>query len=259
MTIYQHFRPEEKPFVEKMMDWIEWVEKRGMRRLTDFLDPRQVEILRSLVNRRTGIQLHQYGGYTGAERVRGLIAPDDEPVTIEDYSLALIQIINQSNFHSLEHRDYLGAILHLGVKREKFGDLIVTRDGAQCVVGQDMAEYVKTHLHQVGRAPVTTEIRPIDEIQAPELILQEKVITVSSYRVDTVMAELVHLSRSKALTLVKNGNVKVNWRIVDSPSFEVKEGDVLSIRGFGRFHIMEDKGKSKKGNSLLKIGMQKDF
>jgi len=258
MSIYQHFRPEEKPYIDKIEEWIAVVGKRQIAKLTDFLDPRQREILQSLVNRSDGIKVVFYGGYDDAERQRALIMPFDADLSVEEYKLALLSIENLSHFHLLEHRDYLGALLHLGVIRDKFGDLIVQKQGAQLIVADEMKVFIQSNLSQVGKAPVRVTEIPLRELAPPAVAIDEKRITVSSKRLDAIIAEIIHLSRSKVLPYIKAGKVKVNWKIADIPSQEIHEGDVISVRGFGRYTILKENGLTKKGNILLTVGMRKE-
>lgn len=258
MSIFQHFRPEEKPFIEKMMEWVKLVEVRGITKLTDFLDPRQVEILDSIAHREIGIKVCFQGGYPGAERVRALIAPDYFEPSVDEYSLALIEIENRNPFSTLEHRDYLGALLHLGVVRDKFGDLLVHEDGAQLILGQEMVDYLKTHLQQVGRSNVLLTERSFDQLRIPHSSMEERTITVTSTRLDSVLSEIIRLSRAKVQPLIKSGKVKLNWKVEEAAAAEVNEGDTLSVRGYGRFKILRENGTSKKGKTIFTIGKFKE-
>lgn len=258
MSIFQHFRPEEKPFVEKMLEWVELVEVRGITRVTDFLDPRQAEILDSIANRVSGVNVCFQGGFDGAERVRAFIAPDYIEPTFDDFYIALVEIENRNPFSTLTHRDYLGALLHLGVIRDKFGDLLVNDNGAQLILEREMVDFLMTYLQQVGRSAVLLTERSFDQIQLSEVAMEERSISVSSNRLDSVLAEIIRLSRAKVQPLIKSGKVKLNWKVEDTTAAEVSVGDTLSVRGYGRFKILRENGVSKKGNTIFTIGMYKE-
>ncbi len=255
MSLYNHFRRDEQPFVDRVFEWIGQVRDRYQTRVTDFLDPRQVFITRSLVGRETDVHVGFEGGYEEAERVRAVICPEFIQPELQDFQLSLLQISAISAFDRLEHRDFLGAILSLGLKRDKFGDLIMM-DERQCqlVVAAETAEYVRVHLNRVGRSPVHVEGIDLQQIRPPQQKLEKTVITVSSPRLDAVLSDVYHLSRAKVLTPIRNGRVKVNWKVTDQPDTPLQQGDVVSFKGYGRFRITGWQGQTKKGRLILEIG-----
>ncbi len=258
MSLYQHFRPEEKPFVEKMMEWVRVVDTRGITKRTDFLDPRQQHILETLVNRTPGVRVRFYGGYSDAERVRALITHEDVEPSIEEFGVVVIEIENRNSFSTLTHRDYLGALMSLGMIRDKFGDLIVHDTGAQLILEIEMRDFLFTHLQQVGKSQVLLTEQSIEQIQLAPSILEEKVVTVTSMRLDAVLSEILRLSRAKVQVLIKSGKVKVNWKVEESAAAEITVGATLSVRGFGRYQILRKNGTSKKGKTVLVIGFHKE-
>lgn len=253
-NLLQHFKPEEFPFIEKAEGWLSLVLEKGRRKRTDFLDPRQAEILRQLTRHYGGITLLEEGGYEGAERRRFLLIPEGEDPREEDFQIAYLLIRPKGRFSPLQHRDYLGALLSLGIVRDKFGDLWVVEEGAYLVLAAEIADLVRLQLTEVGRVPVEVEGKERDEVPFRAEVLKERSITASSLRLDAVLAELLPLSRAKTADLIRGGRVKRNHRIADKTDEEVMAGDLLSVRGFGRFHILEDMGRTKKGNVLLRIG-----
>lgn len=258
MNIYQHFRPEEKPFIEKMMEWVRVVDLRRVTKRTDFLDPRQQHILESIVNRTQGVHVYFFGGYNGAERVRALIVPEYVMPSNEEFGVVVLMVENRNPFSTLSHRDYLGALMSLGMIRDKFGDVIVHESHAQLILGVEMRDYLLTHMHQVGKSQVLLTEQSLDTIDIAPPKLEEKVITVASLRLDTVLSEVLRLSRAKVQVLIKSGKVKMDWKLEESVAAEVQIGMVLSVRGFGRFQILRENGTSKKGKSVLVIGLHKD-
>lgn len=123
MDIYQHFRKDEHPFIDQILTWREQVERTYRPRLTDFLDPREQQILAMLVGTEADdLQLKQFGGGKYTERKRALIAPFYEPVTEDMFQLALLETSYPNKFVTISHRDVLGAFLSLGLKRTKLGD-----------------------------------------------------------------------------------------------------------------------------------------
>ena len=122
--IYVHFHPDEKPFVDRASEWIERAAFAHELKRTDFLDPRQADILISLANRRPEVQVKLFGGYEGAERKRAIVAPDYRMLEDEPEGIALLEVRGSTQGHlELDHGDYLGAMLGLGIKRDRVGDL----------------------------------------------------------------------------------------------------------------------------------------
>lgn len=254
-SVYEHFHPEEHSFVDQVQDWLERSQHDHQIKLTDFLDPRQAYILQSLANRTSGIQIVLSGGYAGAERSRAWIAPDYRMEEDADFEIVVLEIESiDHSFNKLGHGDFLGAILGLGVKREKIGDLHIDNEKCQVVVDQHMADFLNLELRQVGRVQVMTKISDLEQLRPSNDEWEESFISVTSPRCDAVLSQMLRVSRNKVLPLIRNGNVRVNWRIVEDPSWEMKEEDMISVRGYGRYQIFSFEGKSKKGNLRIRIG-----
>jgi RNA-binding protein YlmH len=255
MSVYQHFRRDEYPFVERVLEWTSRVRERYETIRTDFLDPRQVFIIRSLAGREGGVHFAVYGGYEEAERVRGILYPEYMEPEQEEFGVRLLEVKGSNQFLKLEHRDYLGSLLGLGIKREKFGDILVHKDGAQLIVAAEIAEYVRLHMNQVHRIHVTVEMKPIDHIIVPDQSFRSLTFTVQSPRLDAVVGDVYRLSRAKTIAPIQNGRVKVNWREVNDPSFYLETGDIVSFKGFGRFKVTEIGGETKKGRIKVEVAV----
>jgi RNA-binding protein YlmH len=253
--IYEHFSHDERDFVDKASDWIERASKYHDMKLTDFLDPRQVFILQSLVNRSQDVQIRLDGGYEAAERKRALIAPDYRYLDEEDMGMQVLSITSDDRkISELEHGDYMGSLLGLGMKRGKIGDIQVLDDGCHTVVAAETGAFLSLQLNQVHRVHVFTELLPLNQLKWSATKLDTIDITAASLRLDGICADVYRLSRSKVLVPIKAGRCKVNWKVVEDPSKPLKEGDVVSIQGFGRFKVLEQDGMTKKGRCRLKIG-----
>ncbi|MCI3921052.1 YlmH/Sll1252 family protein [Paenibacillus sp. TRM 82003] len=251
---YEHYHPDEKPFVDKAAEWIEEAVRKQVRR-TDFLDPRQAAIVESLANREDDVVVRFDGGSPEAERCRAIVAPDFLDPAYEPMGISVLAITSEDDrIRELDHGDYLGAILGLGVKREKIGDIHVHEWGAHLLVADEMAPFFSTHLSQVGRLHVFTELISTDKLSTATQRLEEMFCTVASLRLDGVVSEATRLSRAKVLPPIQAGRCKVNWKVEEDPSRQVKEGDVISFQGFGRFKIVAVEGLSKKGRIRIKIG-----
>ncbi|MBB6673204.1 YlmH family RNA-binding protein [Cohnella nanjingensis] len=253
--IYAHFHPDEKPFVDRAWEWVERAAELHELRRTDFLDPRQAHILFTLANRHPDVALRLDGGYAGAERQRAIIAPDYRPLEAEEAGIAVLAVgSDDRRIGELDHGDYLGAMLGLGIKREKIGDLHVRDDGCHVLIAEDIGDFLRTHLRQAHRLEVSTAVLPLSELQEVKVKLEESTISVASMRLDGVASDVFRLSRAKIVDPIRAGRCRINWKTVEDPSALVGEGDVISFKGFGRFKVIEAEGVSKSGRIRLKIG-----
>jgi RNA-binding protein YlmH len=257
MSIYHHFRPEEKPLVDRTIEWTELVNQRFQPKLTSFLDPREQFIVQSIVSRTVDVHISFFGGYAQSERKRAIIVPNFVEVSPHDFRVTLLSIEGNQKTLPLEHRDVLGSLLGLGIKRDKFGDILLSEEKNQIIVAEEVADYVMLHLQQINKYEVRCESIDWSELQAPSEGWEFKDTTVSSLRLDVILSELLPLSRSKSVPLIKTGKVKINWKVVEHPSVSLEEGDVLSVKGFGRFLFSKVEGLTKKQKYRVQLGKKK--
>ncbi|HEX7065391.1 MAG TPA: RNA-binding protein [Bacillales bacterium] len=255
MDLYQHFRPEEKPFIDEIANWSEDVKERYIPKRSDFLDPRQQDIARAVVGDDPEIILSFSGGSQYTERKRLLMLPPYYQAEDEDSGIVLFSVDYPRKFASIAHRDLLGALMSLGVKREKYGDLLFEDGQVQLVVAEEIASFVQLNLTEVGNSPVKLEEIPMSEILAVPESWNERNGTVSSLRLDAVLAEIYRQSRAKMTPLIQKKLVKVNWKTVEQPSYSLQAGDYLSVRGKGRSKLLDVDGQTKKGKQRIVIGI----
>ncbi|MNM88736.1 S4 domain protein [compost metagenome] len=255
LDIYDHFRPEERPFVDRAWEWIVNAGQYHEVKLSDFLDPRQCSILESLANRHPDVVVRLNGGYEGAERRRALIAPDYRDVDNEPMRMKVLSITSgDQKFIALQHGDYMGAILGLGLKRDKIGDIHVHEEGCHVIVTEDIAPFLNVNLRQVHRIGVLTDIVDLESLRTTEVELEPLDLTVASLRLDGIVSDVFRLSRSKVLVPIKAGRCRVNWKTEEDPSKQLKAGDMVALQGFGRFKVLETDGMTKKGRFRVRIG-----
>jgi len=253
--IYDHFHPDERAFVDRVEEWIERAAERHEWKRTDFMDPRQLDIVRSLANRSGSVVLRFEGGNPDSERQRALIAPDyayldDEPMGVQ----ALAVTADSQGHLELDHGDYLGALLGLGVKRDLIGDIHVLEDGCHCLVTEEIADYVNIHLRQVHRVHVLTELIPLSSLRVMKPKLEEMSISVASMRLDGIASDAFRISRTKIVEPIRAGRCRVNWKVEENPSAALQAGDVVSMKGLGRFKVLDVEGMTKKGRFRVSIG-----
>ncbi|WP_158737634.1 RNA-binding protein [Alteribacillus sp. YIM 98480] len=258
MSVFVHFRKEEHAFVEQVMEWKEVVETKYERKLTDFLDPREQDILSSIVGKDETVHLSFWGGANGCERKRALLYPFYEKAEPEDFELTLFELKYPSKFVTIGHRDVLGSLTGLGLKRSKYGDILEGSGRFQFIAAKDIAIFIEMNLQKIGKASISLENIPLQQMLPIEDYWEEVQTTVSSFRLDVMIAEMYRLSRSKAAPFIEKGRVKVNWKSVDQVSFPLQPGDYVSVRGLGRRKLLHTEGKTKKGRWKISYGKKQD-
>lgn len=167
------------------------------------------------------------------------------------YPYQLLKISNKSKFNVLNHRDYLGALMALGIQRAKLGDLRVLENYAVVPVYDELVDYIISSLHLVGKAPVDIEV--ISEEDLPINNLVEDVIIVPSLRIDNFISKLSKVSRAKAMDIIDSNKVLVDYSKVKGKSQEIIEGQTITISGIGKFIVGNIIGNTKSGRYRINI------
>lgn len=216
-----------------------------------FLDMRQRTLAEAQCRRHTGLKYCFYGGYEEAERTVAVFLPDYAELAGND-PLALLRIKQNGN-RSLSHRDYLGSLLALGIKREIIGDILVREDGADVVIIKDMADFLLYNYEKAGRMSLKAEIVSIDQIIVPENRFEEKRDTVASLRLDNLVASAFSVSRGRAAEAIAGGLVYVNGLQIEKADRLVKEGDKVVLRGKGKILLKFVGGVTRKDRITIVI------
>ncbi|MBU9720426.1 MULTISPECIES: RNA-binding protein [Bacillaceae] len=253
MSLYMHFRKEEHPFVDQVLEWKTIVLDQYRPKLTDFLDPRQQEIVRSIIGQHDEMKVSFWGGHDLSERKRCLLYPSYYEPENSDFEIVPFELNYPTKFVTIEHRHILGALMNIGLKREKFGDIITDGERFQIIVANEIADFTEWNLTSVGKAKISLEPIKIEEIIRPSDEYTYQDVTVSSLRLDTIISEVYKLSRSKVKPFIESNLVKVNWKVVVDPSFSLQEKDVVSVRGKGRCEIDAIEGKTRKDKWRIQI------
>lgn len=240
---------EDKQLFTYLLDKVRRVKKNYQCAYTDFLSPDCREFLKDIC-KSEGLYVSFFGGALDFERAVAVISPYED---IDFNPVDVIKISGNFKFEKLTHRDFLGAVLSLGIKREKIGDINIFEDGAEIFVLSEISDYIVLNLNKIKHTGIKAE--KIDYKDAREKVqkFSEKVINVASMRLDAVISASFGISREKASSLVKNGCVKINYCICDDNSKKIKEEDLISVRGFGRFKIDKITGTTKKDRITLVI------
>lgn len=257
MSIYQHFRPDEREFIDRVIGWKKQVEQQFTSKLTDFLDPREQLIIKSIIGNHVDMKLQFFGGNGENERKRALIFPEYITPSKEEFNIRLYEIEYPKKFITIEHRHVLGGLMSLGINRDKFGDILTHNDRIQFYCVKEVADYIRLHLNSIGKATITLHECELDQSLPNRQLWEDWSVTTTSLRLDTIISALCRISREKSQNYITSKLVKVNWKRIEQPSFECGEEDVLSIRGFGRMKIMSIDSKTKKGKWRIIGGKQK--
>ncbi len=229
---------------------------------TDFLNLNEQSILKSMEQQLSPVCYSLYGGCTGAERVMLCFHGDLESRCCQEipadeyrvgYPICCVKIVPaHSRFaEALSHRDYLGAILNLGIDRCKTGDIILKDNAAYFFCDTLIASFLCDTLERIRHTTVRVSIS--EEEQEQERSFEELHASVASLRLDAVISAAFHASRSSLSNLVIGGKVFVNGREILSNSHMLKPGDTVSVRGYGKFILREQGNLTRKGKTNITI------
>lgn len=252
-------REEDRLLVAKMLDQMVLCNKRNKVQNTDFLDERQQILLQKVLHRMKVENYEIYGGTEGVERKVVLFYPEkwNKDMVEKNHNLVMqvVEIILPNDLKGkYTHRDYLGGLMKLGLKREKIGDIVVWEEGADIIVLNEVVPFLERHLMTLTRfQKAEISIKELSKVHPVNIQKEEIEITVSSMRVDNIVSELAKTSRTKAEEIIRGERVFLNYEVVDKDSKLVNIGDKLTIRGKGKFEIKEQIGNTKKGRCILKI------
>lgn len=237
--------------MKKILDNVEMVLNNHRLESTDFMDPYERYLAKSILNRFDDISYLEDGGLEESER---------KIMSIYPYYFEHGDIENKLSFLRIEypnaelsHKDFLGAILNMGITREKLGDLYVHDKHTFVIVKNEIKDYLLYNLTKISNIKVKIkEVQRVD-LEAAEEEYKEVNNFVSSLRLDKVISTIYNLSRQNSLKLIKSDRIKVNFKPVNKPSIELEEGDLISAKGYGRSIFHSINGTSKKGNYNITI------
>lgn len=246
------FRDQDKNYISGLYEDVELCRNIEVPIYTkDFLTPDIYMKLKANENK-LGVMVQGNGVFEDCERrmVKFSVHQD----TSEDFELDVLIVTNKSKFKELGHRDYLGSIMALGIKRNLFGDLVVEGNKCYIPVASSVSNYIIDNLNQIGNCPCTVEILNEDEEQLPKINFNEKNIIATSLRIDNVVPGICNISRARGTELINGGAVLLNYQICDRKDKIVEINDTITIRGFGKFKVRSIIGETGKGRIKLLVG-----
>ena len=245
---------EERVLLARALDKLELAQNRSVPACTPFLSPGEQASVTDLLNAWGRPRHLFFGGYEGAERAVCAFLPDwqEESDFLADPEgpVAALEAAFPADAE-LSHRDILGALMGLGITREKLGDILLDHGRCQVLVLRDALPILLSQWESAGRWKMKLREIPLEQLEAKPPQVKTIRDTVAALRLDAVLAAGFSTSRSKAADLVSAGRVSVNHRECAKADRTVGEGDVLSCRGLGKCVVKEVLGQSKKGRFML--------
>lgn len=240
-------------FKKRLQDLSRAAYYRDIAVFTDFLDLNELHMVHSFRPEEDGMSILTFGGYEGAERQIAAFLPDalsyeTDTDFFSTYPIDCLKISPGSKkfCEKLSHRDYLGALVHLGIDRCKLGDIVIKDQDAYLFCQEQMSDFLLQNLDRVRHTGVKVT-RLLDPQELPQPELKEIRGTVASVRLDSMIALAFSSSRSSMLGLIEGGKVFVNGRMVVSNGHPLKPGDIVSVRGYGKFRYEDTLTTTKKG------------
>lgn len=238
---------EERMLAAKICDQAEWTTKTRSPKVGDFLDPRGQEIGRFVLEQIPDVSGFFDGGYDQAERRRLVTIPFSYLGPPPSAQITAVEVRGNFQFQKITHRDCLGAVLGLGIKRDVIGDILLPEEGCQILADADIATFLETNLTKIHQVSVKAARIDFEALRPPTERVKEIKTTLASLRLDTVASAGFGTSRSKMADEIAAEKLKVNWKPVKSASHSIKQGDIISMRGRGRVEVTELVGQTKKG------------
>ncbi|MBO5163901.1 MAG: RNA-binding protein [Ruminococcus sp.] len=240
---------EDKFFAARLNDIVKRSERDGTCCFSNFLDEKQCAQAERWCQHNAGVLGYRlYGGFSDAKRRILAVFPDYfEDCVTESLPIKCLTFTFREE-DRLTHRDFLGSFMALRLRRETIGDIVVKDGMAQAAVLETAARDISASVSKIGRVGVKiTDSRPFELTLEETQQFKEIGCTVASLRLDCITAAAANVSRDKAAALIRSDKTDVNHFTVTSVSHELKEGDILSVRGCGRFVLSGINGATKKG------------
>ena len=220
---------------------------------TGFLSSADISILHEVLDK-SKLTYTLWGGSESCERKMARFG-DEESIGYElPFPIEILHIepLIQKFSGEFTHRDFLGAIMNLGIKRETIGDIFVSNKHGYVFVEEKISGYIMENLDKIRHTHV--KVSKIDSLPEEFSVnFKDVKLLVSSLRLDVVIAGKCKLSRNQALELFRDKKVFLNERVCENNSYQVKAGDIISVRGYGKMIFKEISGETRKGRIYIQM------
>ena len=226
----------------------------GIFTFTDFLGLAEQAAFAEVKNEIFGIEYTKFGGAEGAERVMIRFGSESDLGYSMPYPISLLKVepLSQKFAEKLSHRDFLGAIMNLGIERDTMGDIVIIDNVGYIFVKEDMATYIADSFTKVRRTDVKSEVT--ETLPDGELYRTERRnVQANGERLDALVAKVFSLSREEAQSLFKKRLVFADVRQIDSTSYIPKPNEKISVRGHGRFIYIGPQSLTRKGKINIAV------
>lgn len=242
---------EERLLLGRIWDKWEQCQRRNVPSVTGFLSPQEQVLSRQLL-RAMGVVsgFLFWGGYDDAERCQLHFLPDWQEEAEDSISLLRCSFYEEN---ALTHRDFLGSLMGLGLTREKIGDILVTENSADILVGDSVSDFLLQNWTAAGRIKIKVIRQDLHSLHIPQQQTKEIRDTVPSLRLDCIVAAGFSTSRVKASEAIAAGRVQINWTTCQKSDAAVSESDVLSVRGMGKCRLEHIGNITKKGRVFVTL------
>lgn len=241
-----------KKTVYKVIDKALGVLKNHDYRCTDFLNPYELKNSIAALNSIDDIKYSVYGGYDESERKVIYIYPYYVFEEELECPIGALTIEGNFKFKEVSHKDYLGSILGLGIKREKIGDILIHTNFCQVVVKNDIKDYIIFNMNKVARNNISVKEISISDIKKVDIKYKEISFTVSSNRIDSIVSSIYNISRQEANKIISSNRVYIDYEPINNVSKKVDTNSLISVRGKGRCIISDIGDVNKKGRLRIK-------
>ncbi len=221
---------------------------------TGFLSMDEIALLKDTLPHGEGTTYCLWSGSETGERAMARFGNPEELMYEEDYPICILEAapLIEKFSDNFSHRDFLGALMNLGIEREMIGDIILHGKRAYIFAHEKMAEFLKENLVKVKHTHIS--VKEIDSLPVEmKNQLKEEQISVASLRIDAVLAKSHNLGRSAVLDHMREKKVFLNGRVCENPDAKVKAGDVLVLRGYGKLNVAGELYENKKGKKVVLI------
>ena len=251
------FNDEERELLKRAGELSRRADERATVENTMFLTPAQQYLLSEEAAREKWDNMYMFGGSGDCERKMAFFLPFYVEKEDFDGEGCICAIEAETKFETPSHRDYLGSLMGLGIRRECVGDIRIFGEKGYFFCAASVSEYILRELTRIGRAGVSLKLCEMCDVPGQEKSVKKIEFTVKSMRLDAVLSGMFGISRASAAKAISEGAVTYNYRECLSQNVRIEEGDIIALRGRGKGTVVRMGGESKKGRIFVETEIYK--
>ena len=255
----EYSNTEDRLLISKVLDKLQYCDTRNKITYLYFLNLFEKNLIINFLKKIKKTNYLFYGGYDNCERTVLFFYPSkyDNNIILSNIKniIKILRIELPKDLYSkYNHKIYLGGLMKLGIKRETIGDIITYETGADIIILENISNYLYNNIQELTRfQKCNFQILDIENLKSITPTFKEFDIILPSLRLDSFVSHVMHCSRNKAIEIINDGRVFVNFSTITKYNKILSENDIITIRGTGRFYITEILGKTKKDNVKIKV------